>query len=400
MSLGEVVKRSFRAEKSFTVPGCDRGLGAKAHAHEPRPSGIRFPGSQTPSTILGTPLSRLHDRAIHAPTPSGCVSPISDNPAESAPGATMQLKVTIAIPCYNAERWLRQAIQSALDQQGVELEIIVVDDGSTDGSVAIAREFGDRITLIEGKHHGANRCRNLALNLASGEWIQFLDADDYLEPGKIFTQVHEAIAPGDTVLRDADVLYSPVWIETTTATGTSREFSKTSPSADRFTQWIRWQIPQTGGALWRTQALRELGGWKQDQPCCQEHELYLRALQAGLRFVFSPTPGAIYRVWSDDTLCRKDPLLVTRQRTALMDALLEWLGPMQNEEHRREVGQACFEMARTWARYDMEAALAYHNDRLAKGLMHVAGPAATLKYKIAYRILGFARAERLAKAAR
>jgi hypothetical protein len=57
-------------------------------------------------------------------------------------------------------------------------------------------------------------------------------------------------------------------------------------------------------------------------------------------------------------------------------------------------------MARTWARYDMEGAIAYHDERLAKGLMHVGGPAAPLKYKIAYRIIGFARAERLAKSAR
>ncbi len=301
--------------------------------------------------------------------------------------------VTIGIPCFNAERWLGQAIQSALDQSGVEPEVIVIDDGSTDGSLAIAREFGDRIRLMEAGRSGATFARNLALQEAAGEWIQFLDADDYLEPTKIVTQLREGS-------KEADVVYSPVWIETWTNTGSSRESSKSSPSADRFTQWIRWHIPQTGGALWRTQPLRDLGGWKDDQPCCQEHELYLRALQAGLRFVFTSTPGAVYRVWSEGTLCRKDPLLVTRVRTGLMDKLLAWLGPMQTEEHRREVGQACFEMARMWAKYDIAGAIEYHDERHAKGLIHVEGPAASLKYKIAYRILGFARAEKLAKTTR
>lgn len=303
------------------------------------------------------------------------------------------MKVTIGIPCYNAERWLRQSIQSALFQEGVDAQVIVVDDGSTDGSVAVAREFGDRIQFFQTQHLGATNARNLALEHATGDWVQFLDADDYLEPSKIQTQIHEGS-------RDADVIYSPVLIETWTNGEATREISRASPSADRFTQWIRWQIPQTGGAIWRREPLRELGGWRSNQPCCQEHELYLRALQAGLRFSFAPTPGAVYRVWSDGTLCRKDPLLVARVRTELMDGLLEWLGPMQNDEHRREVGQACFEMARTWARYDLAQAIAYHDERHDKGLINVIGPAAPMKYRIAYRLFGFAGAERLAKSAR
>ena len=52
------------------------------------------------------------------------------------------MKITIGIPCYNAERWIAQAIQSALDQRDVDVQVIVVDDGSTDGSVGIAKNFG------------------------------------------------------------------------------------------------------------------------------------------------------------------------------------------------------------------------------------------------------------------
>ena len=177
---------------------------------------------------------------------------------------------------------------------------------------------------------------------------------------------------------------------------------ETSPDADIFTQWIRWQIPQTGGCLWRRETLDRIGGWKDDQPCCQEHELYLRALQAGLRFVFAPTPGAVYRVWSEDTLCRRDPLLVVRVRTRLFDALLEWLtaAGRATDIHRREIGRACFEMSRTWARYDLPGAIAYHNERKRKGLIHASGPAAPWNYGIIYRLLGFTAAERLARAAR
>ncbi len=313
------------------------------------------------------------------------------------------MKVTIAIPCYNAERWLRECLQSALDQSGIEPEVILVDDGSTDASTAIAREFGTRIQLLEGGHRGATHARNLALAKATGEWVQFLDADDYLEPRKIATQLAEAKG-------EADILYSPVWIESWQQVESAappndyvrerREPSTVSPSEDLYTQWIRWHIPQTGGALWRREALQRLGGWKEDQPCCQEHELYLRALMAGLHFVFAPTPGAAYREWSSQTLCKKDPLIVTRERTRLMDALLAWLGPRATSTHRREIGRACLEMSRTWARYDLPGAKTYHAERKSRGLIDLSGPAAPPLYRLVYRLFGFVAAERVARMAR
>jgi GT2 family glycosyltransferase len=304
------------------------------------------------------------------------------------------MKVTVGIPCFNAARWIAQAIQSALDQRDVDVEIIVVDDGSTDGSAAIAQGFGGKVKVIEGGHQGANHARNLVLQNATGDWVQYLDADDYLEPGKIITQLRES-----NDARDADVLYSPVWVETWKADSSTRVASESSPDADIFTQWIRWHIPQTGGCLWRRDALARAGGWKEGRPCCQEHELYLRALMAGLRFAFTPTPGAVYRIWSEETLCRKDPLLVIRIRTGLFDTLVAHLTEkrMLSETHRRELGRACFEMSRTFAKHDLAGAAKYLAAQKAKGLIRLAGPAAPLSYRILYSLLGFTAAERVAR---
>ena len=307
------------------------------------------------------------------------------------------MKVSIAIPCYNAERWIAQAIESALAQSGVDPEVIVIDDGSTDRSREIVGAFGAKVRLLHGEHRGANHARNLALANATGEWVQFLDADDYLEPAKIQRQLEET--SGGT---EADVIYSPVWIETWSDRCDAREKSGTSPDADWDTQWIRWHIPQTGGALWRREKLNTLGGWKEGQPCCQEHELYLRARKAGLRFRYAASPGAVYRIWSEDTLCRKDPVLVTQVRTGLMDEMWRWLQETgrATEQHRKEIGQACFEMARTWARYDLGAAAEYHAERKARRLIHLAGPAAPGSYRAIYALAGFANAERIAKLTR
>lgn len=304
------------------------------------------------------------------------------------------MKVTVGIPCYNASRWISQAIQSALDQRDVDVEVIVVDDGSTDDSLMIAQKFDERVKVICGGHQGANYARNLVLKNASGDWVQYLDADDYLEPAKIVTQLRES-----NDARDADVLFSPVWIETWKENSSTRVASESSPDADIFTQWIRWHIPQTGGCLWRRDALVRAGGWKEGQPCCQEHELYLRALMAGLRFRFTPTPGAVYRIWSEETLCRKDPLLVIRIRTGLFDVLLAHLKSqgLLTDLHRREFGRSCFEMSRTFAKHDLAGAASYLAGQKSKGLIHLGGPAAPLSYRIFYSLLGFIAAERVAR---
>ncbi|WP_316804878.1 glycosyltransferase family A protein [Pedobacter nototheniae] len=101
-----------------------------------------------------------------------------------------QAKVSIIIPFYNAEKHLEETIQSALKQSYTNIEIIVVDDGSNDASNAIAQKFkSDRLTLVKQKNKGASAARNLGINIAKGDYIQFLDADDLLSPDKIEGQL-------------------------------------------------------------------------------------------------------------------------------------------------------------------------------------------------------------------
>ncbi|MDE2493950.1 MAG: glycosyltransferase family 2 protein [Alphaproteobacteria bacterium] len=88
--------------------------------------------------------------------------------------------VSVVIPCYNAEQWLSQAIESVLEQTTPPAEIIVVDDGSTDASADVARRFGSRIIYVRQANHGSCAARNRGLRLTSGLLIQYMDADDLL----------------------------------------------------------------------------------------------------------------------------------------------------------------------------------------------------------------------------
>jgi glycosyltransferase involved in cell wall biosynthesis len=117
----------------------------------------------------------------------------------------MRTLVSILIPCFNAERWIGQAIEGALVQTHASSEIIVVDDGSSDGSLDVIKGFGKHIRWESGPNRGGNAARNQLLALARGSWLQYLDADDYLLPDKIERQIAFL---GEHP--DADIVYSPI----------------------------------------------------------------------------------------------------------------------------------------------------------------------------------------------
>ena len=99
------------------------------------------------------------------------------------------MNVTIAITCYNYGRFLGEAIDSALAQTQPAHEILVVDDGSDDDSVAVAKGYGDRIRLVARPHQGLISVRNFVLQHATGEALVFLDADDRLHPDHLLKTI-------------------------------------------------------------------------------------------------------------------------------------------------------------------------------------------------------------------
>lgn len=98
--------------------------------------------------------------------------------------------VSIIIPVYNCEKYLKKCLESVLQQTYAKKEIIVVDDGSADHSFAIAKSFESQgIITVQQNNAGASVARNTGLSVAKGDYIQFLDVDDYLSPDKIEKQV-------------------------------------------------------------------------------------------------------------------------------------------------------------------------------------------------------------------
>ncbi|MBI4470321.1 MAG: glycosyltransferase [Acidobacteria bacterium] len=306
----------------------------------------------------------------------------------------MRPLVSILIPCYNAQRWIGGATESVLAQTWTDREIIVVDDGSSDRSLDVIRSFEGRIRWETGPNHGGNAARNRLLELAQGRWVQYLDADDYLLPEKVAAQVAFLNS-----CPQADVIYGPVTLEHWSETDSGRELLKIPEPHDPWVLLARWYLPQTGAVLWRKQAVRDVGGWKTGQNCCQEHELYLRMLMAGKRFTYCPNNGAVYRQWGEHTVCKRNKPEVYRQRLEIEQRAEEYLigRAEMTPERLWAINQARFEIARMVWLYDRDfAGEIVTAIRQSQPGFVPGGDAAPLHYRMLYRTLGFQATERLA----
>ena len=273
-----------------------------------------------------------------------------------------------------------------------------MDDGSTDESLSIIQQFQDRILWETGSNRGGNSARNRLLDLAQGEWLQYLDADDCLLPEKVANQMEFLKRDEET-----DVVFGPVTLEHWSESNSYRELLEIPEPRDQWVLLARWNLPQTGASLWRKQAVMSVGGWRVDQPCCQEHELYLRLLKAGKVFRYCSHNGAVYRQWTQDTVCNRDQPEVHRRKLEIESHAESFLRSRDQLTPERlwAINQARFEVARMAWQY--APSVACEIMQVVAGSLPDFLPrdqAAPPLYRLTYRLFGFRLAEQLATVTR
>ncbi len=209
--------------------------------------------------------------------------------------------VSILIPCYNAAPYLGDTLDSAFAQTHPDVEIILVDDGSSDGSLEIARAREPRIRVLAGPQRGASAARNAATKESRGEFLQYLDADDLLLPDAVAARVRQLSESGaDVACEDWRRIFRQPdgsWTQGPIESADYRRFDE-APDLAIFNGF--WAPP--AALLYRRSIVEKIGGWNPTLPVIQDARFLFDAAFCGAKFVHVPGDGAHYRQHSADSL--------------------------------------------------------------------------------------------------
>lgn len=208
-----------------------------------------------------------------------------NNQPASIPG-----RITVVMPCYNAENYVAQAVDCVLGQSTPDVELIVVDDGSTDRSREILLGYGDRIRFLEQANQGPYPARNHGMQHASGEFVAFLDADDWWAPDCL-EKLHAALSARP----DAALAYCG-W-QNVGLPGPRGEphVPPDYEKVGKLERFLRAAAPwPIHAALVRREVMDAAGGFDTNWRTCMDYDLWLR-IGATHPIVLVPEVLAYYR---------------------------------------------------------------------------------------------------------
>jgi GT2 family glycosyltransferase len=245
--------------------------------------------------------------------------------------------ISIIIPCYNAEKTLGETLLSIVET--VDYEILLVDDGSTDNSVAIAENFSPKIRVIQQKNQGPAVARNNGISYAKGELIQFLDADDLLSRHKLQCQAE------DLAKHEADIAYGNWqrlrmqddigWQIAEIAEQTLQEPNDISAFTDF------WCPPAS--FLFRREIVEKVGGFRTDLPVIQDARFIQDCALAGAKFVKVPGVSAFYRTHHSGSVSTRNRSAFLRDCLTNAQQICEiWKGREVLDTERKKAVLDCF----------------------------------------------------------
>lgn len=220
-------------------------------------------------------------------------------------------RVSIIIPCFNRARFISDAIESALRQSFPDIEVIVIDDGSTDDSWSIISSFGEQINAVRVKNRGACHARNIAIRKARGALVKFLDSDDLLEPNAIEGQLQDLA----TLPEGSIVIGTAISID---SQGTPLQLDKYNipfpqngnmvPLVTLLSKCISVSLP-----IFPILGLHRVGGFDEDLTISEDYDLILRLYRAGYKFFLFDTATGRFREHDDGRMSATSPAYAFEQ---------------------------------------------------------------------------------------
>lgn len=221
--------------------------------------------------------------------------------------------ISVVIPNYNRAALIGETLNNVFAQTRPPDEVIVVDDGSTDDSVAAIQRFGSQVTLIRQENHGPGPARNRGLAAARGDLIQFMDSDDLWSLNKLEVQ-ERALIESRT-----DFAYSP-WLQARLEDGQARyadpviQQHPLPPARSALAWYLRGWTIVFQCCLFRRSLLEAAGPYREDLMPSEDSELLFRILNSGAQPVHVPEAIVLYRLHGGEQISRGGMALQRRAR--------------------------------------------------------------------------------------
>ena len=236
------------------------------------------------------------------------------------------MRVSVVIPTYNRADFLHEAIASVLQQDHPHVELIVVDDGSRDGTAAVVSRFGTAVQCLWQENRGVSAARNRGVAASTGDLIAFLDSDDLWLPSKVSAQVAYFEAHPDMQACHTD----EIWMRRGVRVNERRIHRK--QGGWQFLASLPRCLISPSAIMMRRTLWDHLGGFDESLPACEDYDLWLR-LTAVVPVGFLTQRLVVKRGGHADQLSRRTPVLDRYRIKALEKALAAPLPPA----HRRAV---------------------------------------------------------------
>jgi len=202
------------------------------------------------------------------------------------------IDISVVIPTFNHGHFLEDCLASVLSQRDAVIEIIVVDDGSTDDTPSVARRYEGQIKYVRKENAGLSAARNTGLEHCSGKYIQFLDADDLLAPHCLSEKLNTIKSQGErSILVCSTSLFSTVSkAGRAETTGIWKIYS-----SDLETHLCRLNVAPPHAYFIPRDLVIEIGGFDESYTGCEDYDFWLRALGANFCFRYCSSATVYYR---------------------------------------------------------------------------------------------------------
>jgi len=270
--------------------------------------------------------------------------------------------ISVIIPTYNRASFLKEAIQSVLDQDyfaslnhAPPFELLIIDDGSTDNTEEIVRTFGDRVKYHYQANKGISASRNFGLSLARGDHIAFLDSDDLWKKAKLRIQMNliENISGARTCYTEE------IWIRKGVRVNPRKKHQKHSGWI--FDQVLPLCLLSLSSAFFKREVFEEIGHFDEELPVCEDYDFGIRVAQKYPVYLIR-RPLIVKRGGHPDQLSKKFWGMDRFRIKALEKALNLGLTPHQEKLVRQEIVRKCRILAKGFEMRDnQEEARKYLN---------------------------------------